>query len=475
MVDSTKTVFTFQSLSGKLEQIAFTGSVKVDASGEDNRVSVAVNAPRLNLRPFLVPGLQIPEKIRQAESVGRLEVSLGLTDPAGPIGSAELQLKVGSADRLAVSLQGSIKDAAALKGIDLELEAGGREAAELGRLFGASLGLRGPYGLKTSIRDPDAGIFRFDPLIISLADSRITGTAELDRSGKPLQVNAELAADEVDLTTLLPAAHDPGEPDAGRIEKAIDRQLVLPRWPIPPELLQNLGADLGIRADRVKFADLQIDDLQIKGELKAAGLRVNAGARTVYYGNGSSKISENLQIGSVSLFIQGRASEDRMAIDSFQLRGGSPDTIMVSLEGSAVDSIRQTGIKFQFDIQGRDARRVWQMLDADFRASGPFSLSGRLVDARLKQYRFDNLKAQVGKSSIEGWLGIDYTGRRPRISARFFAPYLDLRPYLPEAGESSVPEPPAKKPSRDRRLFSDQPWPLDVLEKIDQMGRISRH
>jgi uncharacterized protein involved in outer membrane biogenesis len=468
MVDPGKNLFTFESIVGRLEDIDFTGSVKVDAAGKDTRVAIAVNAPRFSLRPLVWPGLDIPETMRQLKDIGPLGASLDLIVPAGNIGIADLQMKVGNAELLAVSLQGAVRDVEALKGLNLELEAGGREMAELQRLFGKPIPLQGSYSLRTAIRDPSTGRYRFDPLYLSLADDLVTGFVDFDRSGEPMRVTADLSTSEIDLTEAFRVAAERASPDTGRIEKALQQQRVLPQWPIPPQLIQNLEADIRIRADRVKTADLNISGLSITGGARRNELKLKAEARTVLFRNQTGETIEDHQMGGVNLTVNGRALSDRVAIESFQLRGGSPETVFVLLQGSAADTIRQTGINLTFDIHGQDAGYVWQLLDADFRAAGPFSLSGSLTDPRPKQYRFEDLKAAVGESSVDGSLTIDYTGPRPRISARISTPYLDLRPYMPEAadlGEMEADSAPAS--GRSKKLFSGDPWSLEILEKFD--------
>ncbi|KPJ78569.1 MAG: hypothetical protein AMJ54_02810 [Deltaproteobacteria bacterium SG8_13] len=468
MVDPDKAVFSFDSIAGSLEDVDFSGSVKVDASGKATRVIIAAKAPRVTARPFAWPGLEIPETMKQLEDLGPLDVSLVLTDPAENIGIADLQLKVGSAEMLAVSLQGAVSELKSLTGIELELEAAGRDVAWLERLFAKSIPLHGSCALRTVITDPAAGKVRFDDIVLSLAGSRMTGHVELDRSGKPLHIAADLFVPIVDSNELMRAADLQGEPDAGRVAKAIDRQLVLPQWPVPPQLLQNLGADIRIRADRVKVGALDISGLSINGDLQKAELKVRADARAAFYGSGSDEMLDNFQMGGVNLSIKGRAAGSRMTIESFTFRGGSPETVQVMLEGSAVDSISQTGIHFNFDVHGQEAGHLWQLLDADFRAAGPFAISGSLTDPRPKNYRFEDLKVAVGESSIGGQLEIDYTGRRPRISARISSPHLDLRPYQPETPHpGSAQSTPATGSGRHRKLFSDEPWPLEMLETTD--------
>ncbi len=468
MVDSARGVFTFESIAGGLEDVEFSGSVKVDASGQETRVAIAVNAPRFNLRPFVWPDLQLPETMKQVEDFGPFDGSLALTVSTGKIGIADLQLKVGNTDLLAVSLQGTVSDVQALTGIHLQLETGGREASELQRLFGRPIPLQGPYGMQTLITDPAAGTYRFGALSISLGANQATGFFELDRRGEPVHINADLHVPEFDINDVMQAAAPHAEPGSGRIAQAIDRQLVLPQWPVPPRLVERLDADIRIRADRVKVAGLNIGGLSIKGGFQEGGLKLHAEARTLFYSSGSEEALDNFQMGGVILSVIGQAAGDRMAIESFRLHGGSPETVFVSLQGSAADTIRQTGINLTFDIHGQQAGYLWQLFDANFRADGPFSLSGSLTDPRPKQYRFENFKAVVGESSIGGQLEIDYTGQRPRIIARMSTPNLDLRPYLTE-----VPEPAAEKSApaagsgRNRKIFSDDPWPLQMLAKLD--------
>ena len=471
MVDSGKNIFTFESIAGSLKNIDFIGSVKVDASGKDTRVAIAASSPRFNLRPLVWSGLAIPEILKQMEDVGPLDTSLVLTVAAGSVGIADLQLRAGSADLMTISLQGSIRDAETLEGVRLALEAGGRELAALERLFGKAIPLQGTYGLQTALTDPKAGAYRFEPLRISLAGHPVAGFAEIDRSDGRMRVTADLSAREIDLNAMLPVAGKPDKPDkrdADWFGKALKQQRVLPQWSIPPGLIQNLDADIRIRVDRIKAAGLDFAGLSIDAKAQRNKIELDAEARTAYYSSGSEGAFDNFEMGQSILIIRGRATDDRMTIDSFTYNGGSPETVAVSLSGSVADTIGQTGIQFQFDIHGQEAGYLWQLLDLDFRATGPFALTGKLVDPRRKKYSLEELKATVGESSIDGRLSVDYTGQRPRFTARIGSPHLDLRPYLPEAVDAAGPSTtPAEGPGRKTRLFSNEPWPLEMVRKID--------
>jgi uncharacterized protein involved in outer membrane biogenesis len=466
MTDPAQNIFTFDSIAGSLEDIDFTGSVKVDAAAKDTRVAIAVNAPRFNMRPFVLPGLDIPERMRKAESVGALDTSLVLILPTGNIGIDDLQLQVGSDDLPAVSLQGNVSDLETLTGIDLQLEIAGQDVAQLERLFEKAVPLQGSYSLRTSIRDPQAGTYRFDSLELSVADHQASGFVELDRSGDKTRITADLSSPEIDLTAADPIAErSSGTPTAGRFENAIDHQRVLPQWPVPPQLIHNLDADIRVRADRVKIADLDISGLSITGGSQRDELQFKAEARTIFFSRQPDVRTEKFQMGGVILSVFGRSVDDRMVIDSFELRNGGPETVFVLLQGSAADMVRQSGIKLTFDVHGQDAGYLWQLLGQDFRATGPFSLSGSLTDPRPKQYRLEDLKAAVGESRLDGRLSIDFTGSRPRFSAQISSPYLDLRPYLPDPPSPA----PAHGSGGNEKLFSDDPWPLEKLQKIDMV------
>ena len=468
MVDPGNNVFAFGPITGNLEDIDFIGSVKVAPYGKAVQVSIAVDAPRFNLRPFVWPGLEVPKSMKQQENLGPLDVTLGLLVQTGKLGIAELHLEVGSADLLAVSLRGDVADLKSLTGIRLDLEVSGREVAELSRMIGKPIPLQGAISLRTTIHDPESGAFRFDPLIASLADNRAIGAVELDRSVEPMRVAADLSASEIDLTALIPVPESKVKMESGMLEQAMDQQRVLPEWPIPPRYIQQLDADLRIQVDRVKLAGIDISGLSIKGKSQKDTLILNAEARTVLYRSGSEEPFDSFQMGGVVLTADGRAVGDRMTIESFRLLGGGPETIFVLLQGSVADTVRQTDIELTFDIHGQEAGYLWQLLDADYRATGPFSLSGSLTDPRPKQYRFKALKAAVGDSRVDGQLSIDYTGQRPRFTARISSPYLDLRPYFPELTEVAETKPTRESGNaRSRKLFSDKPWPLEMLKKVD--------
>ena len=301
--------------------------MKVDATVKDTRVAIAVNTPGLSLRPFVIPGLDLGEKTARAvsENAGPLDVSLVLRVAAGgTIGIDDLRLTAGRPDLLAFSLQGAVGNVQELTGIEIQLAAEGLNAADLEQLFGQPVSLQGPYTLRTAVTDPADGTYRFDPLSFSLDDDQASGFAEINVSEKPMRVTADLSAADFDLSQLLPAAADRVKPDAQKLGEVMDRQNVMPEWPVPPRLIRQLDAGIRLRANRVKAAALDIEGLFIKLGSPGDELTLSAEARKVSYNKGSDEAYDQFQMGGVNFSLLGRAAGSRMVPSRFAAETRTP-------------------------------------------------------------------------------------------------------------------------------------------------------
>jgi len=93
-----------------------------------------------------------------------------------------------------------------ISGIDLSFNIRGNEVAELEKLTGQSLPLKGAYGLSGKFTDPSSSNYKVSGLKLTLGDNNLTGGLDLDVSAKKTALAADLAAPQITLQPVtLPA------------------------------------------------------------------------------------------------------------------------------------------------------------------------------------------------------------------------------------------------------------------------------
>jgi uncharacterized protein involved in outer membrane biogenesis len=119
-------------------------------------------------------------------------------------------------------------------------------------------------------------------------------------------------------------------------------------------------------------------------------------------------------------------------------------------------------------VRGEDLANLGKLTQEPPPLQGPFSVSGNVVDPELKVYRISDFDALLGDNDLNGWIELNLTGERPRITAELSSGNVDLRPFLVKEKEITPVE--AKK--KERRVFPDEPLPLEMLGLVDGSFKI---
>ena len=80
--------------------------------------------------------------------------------------------------------------------------------------------------------------------------------------------------------------------------------------------------------------------------------------------------------------------------------------------------------------------------------------------------KLEGLKARVGKTDVSGRLAAVLTGERPRVEVQLTSTNIDLADFTTAAGGVVAPEK-DEKTQQAKRVFSDDPLPLDGLRSVD--------
>lgn len=139
-------------------------------------------------------------------------VNAKLQDTAAALSLKGGKLDIGSLKTTlagaAVTVSGTIADAATLAGLDLAVAARGDRLGDLVERFGGNVPALGGYSAAGRVTGDLAATIKLSGLAAQLGGSDISGDAQVSLSGKHPAVDARFASDKIDLATLG-AGHAP--------------------------------------------------------------------------------------------------------------------------------------------------------------------------------------------------------------------------------------------------------------------------
>ena len=149
----------------------------------------------------------------------------------------------------------------------------------------------------------------------------------------------------------------------------------------------------------------------------------------------------------------------------------------ITLDGSIKDAPAQRGIDIGFRVQIQDWTKLSQLAGKPISITDPLEINCRIGDTGPKSYKVSDLKIALGTNVIVGNLGINLSQKIPRLEVALSSQKLDLRSLLSENGgkkgqkaePTGKPDKPAKKP---KKVFPDDPLPLDALKQIDGIFKL---
>ena len=169
----------------------------------------------------------------------------------------------------ALVVEGTIKDACDLRGIDLGFALKGNDLETLGETFGKPVPLKGPFSVSGRVSDPAPRTYRISGLKVAAAGSVLSGTIETNLSGNRPMVKAVLTSERLDIRPILAEDTKPGH-----IRSDGRDGNVFPESPLPFETLKYLDADLNIQARQVLLSKLTLSQVSAKAHLKDGHLLV---------------------------------------------------------------------------------------------------------------------------------------------------------------------------------------------------------
>lgn len=137
----------------------------------------------------------------------------------------------------------------------------------------------------------------------------------------------------------------------------------------------------------------------------------------------------------------------------------------ITIDGELGQPMEGKGLALDITMKTDSLATLSGLAGTELPPLGPMLVSARLSDSEAG-YQLEGLSARVGKTDVSGRLAAVLTGKRPRVEAQLTSTNIDLADFTTGVGGAAAPEK-DEKTQRAKRVFSDDPLPLDGLRSVD--------
>ena len=254
----------------------------------------------------------------------------------------------GSASRgsLNLAFNGAVKELLALEGINVNLEASGKELAEIGPLLGSELPELGPFDVSGKLSGSTKTILLND-LSAVVDKSDFNGLAKVAFLKRP-KITARLESSVIDFTTLMKSIEKDDEKTAIKVEP---KRRLFSDNPLPFDALKKVDADILLEARNIHLKDarlkfghfsLKLDDGELSIDKLEATYKDTKISGNMQLTSGSSNrvatrfLVQNLDLGGLlrETGINDRVQATVDLAAHLNSRGNSVRSLMANLDGA---------------------------------------------------------------------------------------------------------------------------------------------
>ena len=204
-------IFRISDFEFSVEKSSIKGWLDLNLAGPKPQIEVQMFNPNFNPRVLPLPDAGMLANLKEISDLGPLQFTSKMSIDGDQVALQHMDLEAGSDQLVAVKARGSIRNLTVLSGMDLDVVIRGNEIANLEKITGQSLPLKGAYATSGKITDPRANHFKISDLSLKLGENNITGWFELDFSSKQTTLSTDLTARQFTLHPLtLPALESLG-------------------------------------------------------------------------------------------------------------------------------------------------------------------------------------------------------------------------------------------------------------------------
>jgi uncharacterized protein involved in outer membrane biogenesis len=403
--DPTAKIYKIKDFKFTIADSKLTGRLDLNLAGRLPEYEVNLSGPKFNLKWFPLPKEAAYADLNKMDDLGPLKIQSTIIVKGDQLSLPKFDLQAGTEQLAAIRAEGSIKNLTTLRGIDLRINAKGKDVANFSKISGQSLPLIGAYAISGRLTDPAQSKYKLGNLVLKLGENSMAGSLDLNLSDKQLRLAADLAAPKFSLQ------------------------------PVALSALETLS---------------RIEDL-----------------------------------GPLKLALELTGTDKKLAVHNLNLNLGRDDLIQVLLKGSISDLLAVRGMKLEFNANGNDMANFKKLGGPEIPFQGAFAVSGEFIDPAPKVYKIPSFNAAVGDNNQNGWLELDLTAQKPRLTGELSSDKLDLRPFFvaddkKSKGKTKSVQPAVKENKKakartkaanagaqDAKVFSAEPLPLETLSRMD--------
>jgi uncharacterized protein involved in outer membrane biogenesis len=173
-----------------------------------------------------------------------------------------------------LTLDGTVKDPLARRGIELSFTLKGEDLASFKQLSGESYHLRGPFDISGRIADTARNAYSISNLKIIQGENDLSGSVELNLAENRPKVTAALSAQKLDLRPYFQAGPKTEKTTRNSSKESGKEDKIFPDRPLPLDTFKQADADVKVQAAQVLLPKLPLNSLVMDIVLKDGSLTV---------------------------------------------------------------------------------------------------------------------------------------------------------------------------------------------------------
>ncbi|RLB99019.1 MAG: hypothetical protein DRH90_21100 [Deltaproteobacteria bacterium] len=162
--------------------------------------------------------------------------------------------------------------------------------------------------------------------------------------------------------------------------------------------------------------------------------------------------------------IQGRLTGSTEALTLQRAQGSARrGSMRLSLTGTVKDLLTLAGMDLQSRLSGKELAEIGTLFETELPGLGPFDINAKLSGS-ANTITLNEVSATVDKSDFAGLVKFEFR-KRPKITIGLESSMIDFTALMKSLEQDEQKT--ANKSQQKDRMFSDDPLPLDFLEKVD--------
>jgi uncharacterized protein involved in outer membrane biogenesis len=196
-----------------------------------------------------------------------------LTETDGRLMVQNFQAQVGHSKLARLKLSGTVNDILAQRDFDLKFHVQGKNLANLEKLLGLSIPLKGPFKASGRVNDLGHKTYKFSDFKGTLRNSDLSGSVDIRLDSKRPRLTAVLSSRKLDLRPFLSKKKRRSRGAKGSVKGAAKKK-AFSSDPLTLDTLKRADAEIMIKAKRFLIPRLPLRDLSAQIFLKSGRLRV---------------------------------------------------------------------------------------------------------------------------------------------------------------------------------------------------------